>query len=66
VLAAPDTNNREFAPECKTVAGVPHSYGVMVVRCPFCGRCHRHGPGPGLRMAHCGDGFYDVRASDAR
>ena len=23
------------------------------ITCPYCGERHHHGPGPGLRVAHC-------------
>ena len=33
-----------------------HVDRALCVRCPHCGRVHRHGAGEGTRMAHCHEG----------
>lgn len=42
------------APKAPEVPAFEHFGGLIVLRCPYCGREHIHGAGYGHRAAHCG------------
>jgi hypothetical protein len=58
----------------RRVRTLPDNDLLVIRRCPFCGREHRHGAGgknsplgsgDGPRLAHCGAGEYDVKEAAA-